>query len=188
MEALKRLGLEKNWIYETIITTHVKGRVNSAPMGVWTPDLESIKLHLYKKTRTYKGIIENRGFVANFPNSMMAFYKSLLNEKTLDESLFLEGCDAFLEAEVSGLDDTEDLVEVTARILSYRLDENPRLINRAEHLSLESLIAYSKLPTSSKKERGSILEAIKENYRIICKTAPGSRFQALVQELLDRVQ
>ncbi|MBN2014374.1 MAG: DUF447 family protein [Candidatus Altiarchaeota archaeon] len=188
MDALQRLGLERDWIYETIVATHVKGRVNSAPMGVWTPDLESIKLRVYKRTRTCEDIIENRRFVVNFPNSIKEFYGALLDEKSLNGSPFLEGCDAALEAEVSGIDDRGDCVDIAARILAYRIGENTRLINRAEYLALESLIAYSKLPSSSKTERASIVEAIKENHRIICKTTPGSRFQALVQELLGRIQ
>lgn len=188
METLRRLGLEKNWIYETIATTRLRDGINSAPMGVWTPDLESIKLRIHKKTRTYEGIIENPVFVVNFPNSVEGFYRSMFDNEVVRGSLFLDDCYAALEMQVSGMEDRGDFVEITARILSYQVGENPRLINRAEYLALESLIAYSKLPSASEKEGVFLGKKIHENHRVICKTAPGSVFQSLVQGLLERIQ
>jgi hypothetical protein len=178
METLRELGFRENWIYETIVTTRDNGKVNSAPMGVWTDDFKRINLEVYKKTVTCDNILKKKDFVINFPGDIEVFYKSMLNSFTLENS------DAFLEMRVAEIRNLEDRVRITSDIIKAWIREKPRLVNRAEALTLESLIAYSKLRFVSGKERGVLEDRIKENHRIICKSAPASIFQKLVQKLL----
>jgi len=192
MEILRELGLRKNWVYETIVTTRCDEKGNSAPMGIWTDDLETINLEIYKTATTCKNILQKREFVINFPKGIDVFYKSIFNrnklkfEKTKNvDSLSLKNVDAFLEMKVRKIKNLGDRARITSEIINSEIRRMPKLVNRAESLALESLIAYSKLPFVSKKEKEFLEEKIKENYRVIRKSAHGSEFQELVQRLLE---
>lgn len=175
----RKLGFQKSWIYETIVTTRDNGKVNSAPMGVWTEDLKTINLEVYKKTVTCNNILKTREFTIHFPSNVEMFYKTMLNAFTLENS------DAFLEMRVAEIKNLEDRVKITSEIINAEIREKPMLVNRAESLALESLIAYSKIRFVSGKDRRVLEEKIRENYRVICKSAPASKFQTLVEGLVE---
>ncbi len=192
MEILRELGLRKNWVYETIITTSRDGRVNAAPMGIWTDDFEIISLDVYKTTVTCGNILQKGEFVINFLTDIEMFYKSIFNKSKLEfekagnvDSFYLKSADAFLEMRVVGIKDLGDRTRITSKIINSEIRKKPRLVNRAEYLALESLIAYSKLLSVSKRDGEFLEEKIKENYRVICKSAPESEFQKLVRKLLE---
>ncbi len=188
MEILKELGLERDWIYEVIVATKINNRINPAPIGVWTRDFETLDLEVYKETQTYGGILQSRKFAVNFPGGVSDFYSSIFNKEDLvfeGETLFLKHCDAALGLGVTQVIDKGEKVCITAEIVSHKIKKNPELINRAKHLALESLVSYSKLSSASEESRLFLTERIRENLRVICKSAPGSEFQALVQNLLE---
>jgi hypothetical protein len=188
MTALIRLGFSKDWIYETVVTTQSANGMNAAPMGVWSADLESISLLVHKTAKTYENLLAHKRLAINFPKDVAFFYDAILKKdklRTEDGTLALEGCDAVLEVEVSGIDDKGDSAEVTAKIVSYRMKKRPHLINRAEYLALDSLIAYTKLQHVSAEEKKMLTERMRENLRIIRSTAPNSEFQEKAEQLLD---
>jgi hypothetical protein len=188
MTALIRLGFKKDWVYETIVTTQSADGMNAAPMGVWSTDLVSICLLIHKTAKTYENIRKEKRFAVNFPGDVALFYDAILEDDTLrteNGTLALEGCDAILEAEVSGMEDKGRSSEVTAKIISCRIKKRPQLINRAEYLALDSLIAYTKLSFVPEKEKAMLIERIRENLRVIRSTAPGSEFLKRAERLLD---
>jgi hypothetical protein len=188
MTALIRLGFKKDRIYETIVTTRTEGGMNAAPMGVWSADLESVKLLVHKTAKTYENIRKEKRFTVNFSGDIALFYDAVLEKgslRTEDGTLVLEGCNAALEVEVSGIEDKGDSAEVTAKITSCRIKKRPHLINRAEYLALDSLIAYTKLQHVSAEEKKMLTERMRENLRVIRSTAPSSEFQKRAERLLD---
>jgi hypothetical protein len=188
MDALRALGFKKDWVYETLVTTRSDKKVNAAPMGVWSADGASVSMRVHKTADTYGNIRKNKKFAVNFPGVVALFYDAILEGDKLQtegDSLFLKDCPAVLEAEVTALEDMEDAVVVTARVLAYRIKKAPQLINRAEYLALDSLIAYTKLSSVPEKERDMLTERIRENLRVIRRTALNSDFQKLVERLLD---
>jgi hypothetical protein len=187
MEALKKLGFSKGWVYETIVATGSGKEVNAAPMGVWSADLKSISLRVHKTSSTYGNIRKDGKFTVNFPSKVELFYDAILEKsrlRTEGDTLFLVGCDAALEAEATSLEDVDDTSQVTARVLSYRIKKKPNLINRAGCLALDSLIAYTKLSYVSEKEKTMLTERIRENLRVIRRTAPKSYLLDLGERLL----
>lgn len=188
MDALRRIGFKKDWIYESIVTTRSDKGVDAAPMGVWSADLDSLSLRIHRTARTLENIKRDKRFAVNFPGSVELFYDAVLDGDKLQTeggSLFLDGCDAVLEAEATALEEKDDAAQVTARILSYSIKKKPRLINRAEYLALDSLIGYTKLKYVSPEERRMLSERIRENLRVIRRTAPKSVLQDLAERLLD---
>jgi hypothetical protein len=169
--------------------------VNAAPMGIWTDDMNSIDLDIYKTNVTLENILRKKEFVINFPMGVDEFYKSIFKGEELEfertehvECFSLKDVDAFLEMRVSRTEYHGDRTRVIADVINSEVRRKPRLINRAEALALESLIAYSKLESVPEKDRAFLKEKIRENCRVTCKSAPGSVFQKRVRFLLDRIQ
>jgi hypothetical protein len=188
MDALRKLGFSRGWIYETIVTIRSAEGVNAAPMGVWSADGVSVSLRIHKTAQTLENIRKERKFVINFPDDVGLFYDAILGKNKLlteGDTLFLDGCPAALEAEVTAVEDMGDAAQVTARILSFRMENRLHLMNRAEYLALDSLIAHTKLQHVSSEERKMLTGRIRENLRVIRGTAPGSEFQKQVERLLD---
>ena len=176
---LRKLGLRKNWIYETIVTTHSRSSINSAPVGIWTKDLKSLNLKLYKRSTTFKNIIKNGFFVINFPSNLGAFYDALSSKKlkyikTRGGGYALPRL-SFLEMMVKSTKSMGDAVEFKAYITRYRIKENTRFFNRAQYLTLEYLIKKTK-PKPNKKE-------LAEYRSVVNKVAPKSIYIRMVNTI-----
>ena len=74
--------LNKNWVYETIVTTPDK-QPHSAPIGISTPDHKKIVLKLYKTSKTYENIAKSRVFVVNFVGDVELFYRAIFEREKL---------------------------------------------------------------------------------------------------------
>ena len=61
METLKKIGMNKGWIYEVIISTYHNNDPHSAPIGVWTDDFATLGMEIYKNTKTVKNIMISMG-------------------------------------------------------------------------------------------------------------------------------
>ena len=60
MQDLESLGMEKGFLYETIITTNnADGTPNAAPIGVICKNKQEIVLHLFEGTHTLENIKSN---------------------------------------------------------------------------------------------------------------------------------
>jgi len=175
---LQKLGFRKNWIYEVVATTSSGGSVNSAPIGIWTPDLQSIRFKLYKKSKTPANIIKNKKLVVNFPEDVKLF-NDALSSKKLRYVKTARGLHAisglnYLELKVESKKDFKDSVEFNASVIDSKIIGEIRLFNRAELLVLEYLIKKTK-PGVKPGELG-------EYRRIVNKTAPKSIYCELVEK------
>jgi len=152
--------------------------VNSTPLGVWTPDLQSIRFNLYKKSRTLANILKNKALVISFPEDVKLF-SDVLASKKLNYIKTASGLHAisglnYLELTVESKKDLKDSVEFNASVFGSKIMMEIRLFNRAEFLVLEYLI---------KKTKPGVKPGELEEYRrIINKTAPKSIYCELVEK------
>ena len=73
METLKKIGMNRGWIYEVIISTYHDSNPHSAPIGVWTDDFATLRMEIYKNTRTIKNIMTFREFAVNLVSDFSNF-------------------------------------------------------------------------------------------------------------------
>jgi len=184
-KVLKKMGLGKNWIYETIVTTSDEKKDNAAPMGIWTKDFFSIEIEIYKNSKTFKNILATNELVVNFVDDPMIFYDSLYANDRLKYKKAKKVCapvlreaNTWLELKVKGKREWKKTIKISAEIVSHTLDKRIMLLNRAKYMTLESLIKATKVPVKTKE--------IEENLRVIRKVAPNSEYKKIVEKLLKR--
>ncbi len=184
-EILKRLGLEKTWIYETIVTTSDGKKNNAAPIGIWTKDFSDIEMEIYKKSKTFKNILATNEFVVNLVDDPRIFYDALYNKDNLKYKKAKKVCapvlrktSMWLELKVKRKEDNDRKIKICAEIVSFKTDKKPILLNRAKYIALESLIKSTKIPVKRKE--------IEENLRVIKKVASKSEYEKIVEKLLKK--
>ncbi len=171
------LGLKKGWVYEVIVVTSgARGEKNFAPMGIWTSDIETVLMDVYKGTKTSENILSNRAFSVNFVSGLEAFYDSLVGDVPEMDA------DAFLELETIDITESEKKHRITARVAGGEIIRKPHLINRAKPLALESMIKFTRV---NEGNMAKILEELRENLRVIKKVAPDSPYEEIVKKILD---
>ena len=174
---LRKFGFKRNWIYEIIVTTTSSdGSVNSAPMGVWTSDLKSVKIKVYKKSKTLENILETAVFLVSFPEDVELFHKTLSSKKLsyvkTKKGRSIKGLN-YIELKVTGRKKLKDAFEFKASVISHKINHKFSLYNRAEALTLEYLIKKTK-PKVKRKE-------LLEIKRVVNKVAPKSIYSKIVK-------
>jgi hypothetical protein len=188
MKRLEKIGMQKNWIYEVVVSTFYDKNPHAAPFGVWTEDFDSLNMLIYKGSRTLKNIIKQKEFAANFIADISVFYKSLFNKEEIAykdskqiNAPVIENSSAIIELKLKKIKEKENKFHIEAEVVNIQIVDEVRLINRAESLVLESLILATKIPYLTEER---IEEALKENYRVIKKVAPDSEYQKIMEEIL----
>jgi len=192
METLKQIGMNRGWIYEVIISTYRDKSPHSAPIGVWTNDFVTLHMEIYKNTRTIINIMTLREFTVNLMSDIMIFYEALFDKAkiTYEKSRnvnapFIKGSPAVIEFKLKEVKDKEKTFHLTATPIHAQISGSISLINRAEALTLESLILATKLPYLPQRQ---IKETLQENYRVIMKVAPGSQYEKILRMLFEYLQ
>jgi hypothetical protein len=192
METLKQIGMNRGWIYEVIISTYQDKIPHSAPIGVWTKDFTTLHMEIYKNTRTIINIMTFREFTVNLISDIMVFYEALFDkakiayEKSRNVNApFIKGSPAVIEFKLKEVEEKEKTFHLTAIPIHVQINGSINLINRAEALTLESLILATKLPYLPQRQ---IKETLQENYRVIMKVAPGSQYEKILRILLEYLQ
>ena len=194
---LEALGLKKNWIYETIVSSYYGEKAHAAPMGIHTRDHESLALEIYKSSATCASILRKKAFAVNFTGDISLFYDAVYRKDVLlygrckkVDSPFLAQADAYLEIEVTHSEDIGDRVRFTGKIVacSYgKKDGKIKLLNRGDALALEALITASKIPYVPAGEKEALSDEIKRISRVVSRVAPGSAAEELVFGLSSRL-
>jgi len=192
MEILKKIGMNKGWIYEIIISTYHNNDPHSAPIGVWTDDFTTLRMEIYKNTRTIKNIMTFREFVVNLMSDVVVLYEALFDKAkivyqkaTQVNAPIIKDSPAVIEFKLTGVKEKENTFHLTATPVHVQINGSITLINRAEALTIESLILATKLPYLTE---GKIEETLQENYRVIRKVAPGSQYEKILRMLFERLQ
>jgi len=170
--------MKKNWIYEVIVTSG-KNFINAAPMGISTRNFRTIKMKTYKTSQTYENLIKSRKFIVNFTDDVGIFFKSLKTRR-------IKLSDSYLKCMVTKIKYLPDGAEICGKIVDYNIKEEIELINRANYLVVESLIKLTKIPIL--KDSKSQKEDILENYRVVRKVAPKSKYENMMKKIISEIK
>jgi hypothetical protein len=180
--------MKNNWIYEVIVSTlHVRVP-HAAPMGVWSEDLDTLNLAIYRGSKTLENIKKNKEFAVNIVNDIKTFYESLFNKENIAyapsnqiNAPIISDASAIIESKVTHIAQKENRFHIKAEIVDIRIWNKIILVNRAESLVLESLILATRLHHFPDRK---IEEILKENFRVIAKVAPDSMFEHVMENIM----
>lgn len=189
MDQLRTLAMEPGWIYEVVVSTFSDGLPHAAPIGVWTDDsADSLHMEIYRGSQTLSNILANECLVANFPTDVQMLSTSLLTPQQLAYRLaqrvkapVLRDASATVELVLDRATALPDRVHVAAVAVHTDRRRDLRLINRADGLLLESLILATRI---ERLDRSFVTTVLTENYRVVCKVAPGSSSETALRELV----
>ncbi len=185
---LKQLGVKRNWLYETIISSAGAGLFHAAPFGIRILDFQRIAIDMFKGSKSLENILNSGEFAINTMDDPRCFYDALWDKKSLQFSRACKICapvlintQASIEVRVMDTQDRGKTCLVTAGVVHVEVRTPGELINRAKHLVLESVIMATRLflvPGTSLEKR------IRENYRVVRKVAPESAYEETMARLV----
>jgi len=189
VKQLQKIGLQKGWIYEVIVSTYRGDKPHSAPIGVWTDDFVTLNMEIYSGSSTLKSIIELKDFAVNLVADMSVFYNSLFDEANVEyrDSLNINApvvtnATATIEAKLKKVENKGNKFHLESMPVNVEVNEPVKLVNRAEAIVIESLILATRLPYLPESK---VQEALRENYRIVRKVAPGSQYERIMGKLVE---
>ncbi len=189
MSPLRPLALTPGWIYETVVCVDVEGSPHASPVGVWTADLHSLSMELYGTSRTLPALLAAGEFVVDLPADAGAFFLALYDPSALSfgrasvvSAPCLTDASATIELTVAEAEPHDGKTLVTGAVRHVTTRGGVRLINRAEGLLVESLIAATRAGLHAHE---GTLALVTENARVAEKVAPGSRFATALARLSD---
>ena len=189
MKRLKEIGMKKSWIYEVIVSTFYARTPHAAPMGIWSEDFDTLNMAIYKDSKTLENIIKEKEFTANFVDDITIFYESLFNKGKIAfkqskqiNAPVIKDSSAIIECKVKHIAKKENKFHIRAEIVDIRIWDKIKLINRAESLVLESLIMATRLPHFPGR---GLDEILKENFRVVGKVAPGSKYEHIMENVMN---
>lgn len=189
MSQLRHLTFKPGWIYEIVVCTYVDCSPHASPAGVWTHDLQSLQMELYDTSRTLSALLAVGEFVVDVPVDAGTFFRALHDPSALRferaptiAAPRLTDATATIELAVAEVSSREGTTLVTGRVREVTIRGEPRLINRAEALLVESLIAATRAALRPREQTIAILA---ENARVAERVAPGSEFAEALSRLRD---
>jgi len=190
MSTLMELGMRKNWLYEVVISSFDNRVPHAAPFGVKTRDLKSVAIEMYKGSNTLRNVFAGKDFALNTVSDPTAFYYALYKREKINfgrakmiQAPVLTDSSASIEARLTNAENRKASILIEAEVVYVHIRNRSELINRAKGVFLESLIVATRIPYLPE---GKAVEILKENYRVIKKTAPGSKYEDIMRELLDK--
>lgn len=188
MKPLQKIGMQKGWIYEVIVSTYGGDEPHSAPMGVWTDDFDALNVEIYTEGATLKNIMELQEFAVNLVNDVTVFYDSLFDRESVEyrdspniRAPILLKAPAVIEARLTGLEKRGGRFRVECLPVHIEANGPVNLINRAKATAIESLILATRLPYLGREK---VRDALRENHRVVKKVAPGSEYERIVEKLV----
>ena len=190
MSTLKQLGIRKNWLYEVVITSIDNNVPHAAPFGVKTTDFKLVSIEMYKGSNTLINVLKSKEFVINTVSDPTVFYHALYAREKINFGFakmiiapVLTDSPASIEVRLRNAINREQSYRIEAEVVYINIRNPSELINRAKSLVLESLILATRIPYLPERKPEELL---KENYRVIKKVAPGSKYERIMQELLKK--
>jgi hypothetical protein len=188
MALLESLEIQKNWLYEIVVSSYSAKTPNVAPFGVRTKDYKNITIEMYKGSTTLNNILETGEFVVNVVDDPVVFYNALYckekirfsGAKMITAPVIIDS-PASIEVRLRETEEREKSYILTAEVIHIDVRKKSQLINRAKSLALESLILSTRKKFSPEKK---MEEMLRENYRVVKKVAPESEYTKMVHNLL----
>lgn len=189
MNKLQELGLKTGWLYEVVISTYKNNNPHAAPFGIKTSNFKCLALEMYKGSNTLENILATREFVINLVDDPLFFYQALYDREKINfasakqvKAPVMLDSPSSIEARLITAVNKKQRVLIEAEVVHIHSRKKGELINRAKSLFLESLILSTRLIVFPKLNLDKL---IRENYRVIKKVAPGSKYETMMQELLN---
>jgi hypothetical protein len=190
MSTLKQLGIKQNWLYEIVITSLDNKVPHAAPFGVKTTDFKIVLIEMYKGSNTLRNVLTNKEFVINTVTDPTVFYDALYAEEKINFGFakmimapVLTDSPASIEVRLKNTINREQSYMIEAEVVYIHIRNNKELINRAKSLVFESLILATRIPHLPERKP---VELLRENYRVVKKVAPGSKYESVMQELMKK--
>ena len=199
---LKKVGMEKGLLYETIITTKDSDNVpNAAPIGVLCKSENEVVAYLYQGSHTLENIKSQRKFAVNIVTDPEIFVDCTITDppleyfRTYKDYFVLKNSPAYFTAELTDIKTVQrkdrlgssDLNVITAQtrdILSKQDFIQP--FNRASFAIIESLIYFTRLELADDKTREDYLERIREMSNLVNKVG-GVKHKKAMNALLNKI-
>ncbi|MGQ9719158.1 MAG: DUF447 domain-containing protein [Nitrososphaerales archaeon] len=209
MNALFDLGLVKDRIFETIVSTYdSNGEPNAAPMGVMTDGLQRLMITPYITTQTYRNLVLHRCAVVNITSEPVIYYATSFKEDDPDKRAFLNlfekadlinaprlrNADAYIEVKVRQIGVKKDRAKVLCGVEKvYPVAKiPPKAYCRAPFAVIESIIHATKIKvflSNGEKERTEELINLVKHYGVLVrKTAPDSVYTNIMEDILKRIE
>ncbi len=185
---LAELGFQKNWVYETLVSTRDgDGQPHASAVGVWSEDLSTLSARLYHGSQTLENLRREGRAAVNLPGGVAEIARVVFGEEHVFETgpqdnPFLPASKGILFISVKDAIQEEGFDELCFFIEDVDIRESPTLINRAAALLLEALIVKSRATVLG---RGETKRLLGDYARAIRKTAPGSPYADKADELLQ---
>jgi hypothetical protein len=133
--------------------------------------------------------MELKDFAVNLIADVSVFYNSLFDEANVEyrDSLninapVVRSAPAIIEARLKKVENKGNRFRLESEPVNVEAHEPIKLINRAEAIVIESLILATRLPNLPGSRAQ---EALRENYRVVRKTAPGSQYEGIMEKLVE---
>ncbi len=201
---LKELGFRDYSFVETVVSTYSGNIKNFAPIGVVKKG-RNLYLKLFKITKTYRNISENKECVINVVSDVEIFYLALFKEKLGVNKRFpnfflpsltvdaprVKGADAYVEAEAENFKTlTNGKVEVKLRIKFVEIvNPRPKVFCRCDFAVIESLIHLTRIPVFVSQKRWveaekliKLIEYYKELVERVCPKSEHIKIMGKVAE------
>lgn len=189
MNSLQQLGMEKNWLYEVVISSYNNNIPHAAPFGVKSSDFKTVTMEMYKGSNTLRNVLTHKEFVLNLVDDPLFFYQALyalekinFNSAKMINAPVIEDSPSTIEVRLINAVDKKQSFFIEAEVVHIHIRHTRELINRAKSLVLESLILSTRRSLFPKQK---LIKLIKENYRVIKKVAPDSRYEIIMQKLMN---
>ncbi len=197
----KDLGLKPMIIYESIVSTLKPDKTpHAAPIGFTLLDDHTIRLRPYKRTITYKNLRRERQGVINIVSEAYLFFETTFPKLVSEKSHSFEpsvkiltprlaGADAYIEFEVSEINEIDELCEVYCAPLNVVVGcLRPKAITRAETALLEATIHATRIRVfmrmGSIQKAEELLQRILYYKSLVERVAPESKYASALDKLI----
>jgi hypothetical protein len=207
-ESLNQLGLAKDHVYETILSTYnMDGKSTAAPMGIIPKNSRRFIIRIFKRTLTFKNLNRSRCGVANLTNDPKIFYKTAFKQtsgsRPLEAIRFekaraikapgLRSANAKIEFKIDKIEDLDDLrSQVTCKVEHIDLRRTlPTGYCRGAFAAIECIIHATRIQQYLSEGRighAEKLIALVNYYKDLAeRVSPDSKYVSIICQICRQI-
>lgn len=205
---LSMLGMKRNRIYETIVSTYdCNGKTTAAPMGLIALDANTFLIRPYMSSSVYENIHETGCGVVNITTSPELFYRTTFkNEKrhlVVPKKWFIQAktvhapriksAAAYIEFVVKRLEyENHDRARFTCKSTLVEARKSfPQAYCRSTYALIECLIHATRikvfLSDGRRGEAEKLIKLVEQYKQLTDRVAPGSKDLQVMIEILNHI-
>jgi len=206
--SLNQLGLAKDHVYETILSTYdMHGKSTAAPMGIVPKSSRRFIIRVFKRTLTFKNLKRSRCGVANLTNDPEIFYKTAFKQTSGSRSLEarwfekaravkaprLRSADAKIEFKIDKIEDLNDLrSRMTCEVENIDLRRTlPTGYCRGAFAAIECIIHATRIQqylSEGMIEHAEKLIGLVNYYKDLAeRVSPGSKYVSIIRQICRQI-